>query len=180
MKKLVFGLIATVMLSSSSFAQDSTEIVNSKDWQTIVNNNVKILNLIIDSNIDVKDIDLMNSDKIYSLIKLDKKEAMKLLEDSKTAASNLNSIYFNDTEKCESCSLNSSENWSQIASKIEFFRNNKNAYKDFLNNIGYSNLTAKVNCNNWRFYMCGGACVITCELPPIFAGCLMMCTAQFC
>ncbi len=72
MKKLVFGLIATVMLSSLSFAQDSSKIVNSKDWQTIVNNNVKILKLIIDSNVDVNDIDLMKSDKIYSLIKLEK------------------------------------------------------------------------------------------------------------
>ena len=180
MKKLLFGLIATVMLSVSSFGQDASKIVADLNWQIIVKNNVKLLDLIINSNVDIRDKKLVLSDAFYDKIGLNKLDALKLLDQSKLASKKLNSTYFSNVEACSNCAFDTDAKWELFASKIELFRKDRLAYQSFLDTIGYSSINSKINCNNWRMYLCGGGCVLTCEVPPVFAGCLMMCAASFC
>ena len=92
----------------------------------------------------------------------------------------LNSTYFSNVEACSNCAFDTDAKWELFASKIELFRKDRLAYQSFLDTIGYSSINSKINCNNWRMYLCGGGCVLTCEVPPVFAGCLMMCAASFC
>lgn len=179
MKKLLFGLVATVFFGLGANAQDVEKIVNDTDWKTLIQNNVKILDLIVKSDIDVSNKELMMSDEFYVKIGLDKKVANEMIKNSKLAAEKLRDKYFTNDLICETCNSIDDKNWAVFVTKINTFRKDKIQYQNFLSTIGY-NPTSRVNCNNWRFYVCGTGCAISIEVPPAFAGCLLICAANFC
>jgi hypothetical protein len=178
-KNFLFSLIAMVMYSNISYSQDASKIDVDLNWQTILKNNIELLDLIIKSNVDISDKTIVYSDEFYNKIGIDKKVALTLVEESKLAAGKLNAVYFKNAELCKNCSFETDDKWSLFVEKIGLFRNDKNAYQSFLNTVGY-NIRIQSGCNNWRFCMCGSSCIITCEVPPVFAGCLLMCGAEFC
>ena len=80
--------------------------------------------------------------------------------------------------------------WKLFAEKINTFRNDKIAYNQFLTRLGVDSknkgnsptteLNVPPDCNNWRFTLCGGACVVTAPTVVVFAACMAMCVAEFC
>lgn len=66
---------------------------------------------------------------------------------------------------------------------VESFRNDYEKLLSFGLRIGavaIAPMGAAPDCNNWRFYTCGAACLLTVPATPIFLGCVALCAANFC
>ena len=162
-------------------------ISEDNDWKALKKLNYEFLDILVKSDVPVssyitnagnKDVEKLNS-KIY----------LAKLEEAKRLANQMKNKYFQNSKQCYTCETMTEAKLKLFAEKINTFRNNKVVYNEFLIKLGMKGETqnksragqsAPVDCNNWRFTLCGGACVVTAPTGIIFAACLAMCVAEFC
>ena len=165
-------------------------ISEDDDWKALRQINYEFLDVVIKSNVPITS-DMLNASN-PALHKLYSKEFLVKFDEAKKLAGRLNDKYFQNSKQCYSCETMTEAKWKSFSEKVNTFRNNKLAYNQFLMKLGVKsekNISSRVDqdpispapdCNNWRFTLCGGACVVTAPTVIIFAACMAMCIAEFC
>ena len=165
-------------------------ISEDNDWKNLKQINYEFLDVVVKSNVPVTS-DLLNSGN-PALQQLNSKEFQAKFDEAKILAGRLKDKYFQNSTQCYSCETMTEAKWKSFADKVNTFRNNKLAYNQFLIKLGVKskkNISSMVepdpispapDCNNWRFTLCGGACVVTAPTVVVFAACMAMCIAEFC
>ncbi len=163
-------------------------ISEDNDWKTLKQINYEFLDVVVKSNVPVTS-NMLNASN-PALQKLYSKEFLAKFDEAKKLAGRLKDKYFQNSKECYSCETMTEAKWKSFGEKVNTFRNNKLAYNQFLTKLGVKserNISTTVvkdpispDCNNWRFTLCGGACVVTAPTVIIFAACMAMCIAEFC
>lgn len=169
-------------------------ISEDDDWRTLAKINYEFLDIVVKSNIPITS-DLLEFNH-PALKKLNSKEYLEKFNEAKRLAANLMTKYFQNSTKCYTCETMTQAKWAAFAERVNTFRKNEEAYAQFLAKLGVGadntasgQLAGKVpltdyapapDCNNWRFTLCGGACVVTAPTVIVFAACMAMCVAEFC
>lgn len=165
-------------------------ISEDNDWKTLKQINAEFLDVVVKSNVPVTS-ELLNTNN-PALQKLSSKEFLAKFNEAKKLAGRLNDKYFQNSKQCYSCETMTEAKWKLFSEKVNTFRNNKLAYNEFLMKLGVRSekninsmvvqdpISAAPDCNNWRFTLCGGACVVTAPTVVVFAACMAMCIAEFC
>ena len=168
MKKLVFGLIATVMFGFVGSAQEN--IGNDSNFKSMIGLNIKVLDAFIKQKIDVKSFDFNDKDAFLKVLNMSETEYMSIVKLNKDYAQKLIANY--DLKGvCNSCLLNSDEQISEIKSTLLYFQNNPEVYSDFLNQMNTGTYTGKrVACSGW-YYAEVALCAATIEAFPVYLLC---------
>ena len=165
-------------------------ISEDNDWKTLKQINYEFLDVVVKSNVPITN-NLLNTTN-PALQKLNSKEFLAKFDEAKRLAGRLKDKYFQNSSQCYSCETMTEAKWKSFAEKVNTFRNNKTVYNQFLMKLGVKSeknissmvveepVTPAPDCNNWRFTLCGGACVITAPTVIIFAGCMALCIAEYC
>jgi hypothetical protein len=165
-------------------------ISEDNDWKTLKQINYEFLDVVVKSNVPITS-NMLNASN-PALEKLYSKEFLAKFDEAKKLAGRLKEKYFQNSKECYSCETMTEAKWKSFGEKVNTFRNNKSAYNQFLTKLGVKsekNISSMVDpdpispapdCNNWRFTLCGGACVVTAPTVVIFAACMAMCIAEFC
>ena len=163
-------------------------ISEDNDWKTLKQINSEFLDVVVKSNVPVTN-DLLNTNH-PALQQLNSKEFLAKFDEAKRLAGRLKDKYFQNSKPCYTCETMTEVKWKSFAEKVNTFRNNKAAYRQFLTRLDVNpknTVNAVVvedpympDCNNWRFSLCSGACVLTAPTVIIFAACMAVCIAEYC
>jgi hypothetical protein len=165
-------------------------IAEDRDWQTLKQINYEFLDIVVKSNVPINIITLNSSNP--ALEKLYSKEFLAKFDEAKKLARRINDKYFQNSQRCSTCETMTDAKWKLFSEQVNSFRTNRLAYDQFSKKLGVKSeknssnvvspdpISAVPDCNNWRFTLCGGACVVTAPTVVVFAACMAMCIAEFC
>lgn len=165
-------------------------ISEDNDWKALKKLNYEFLDILVKSDVPVSNY-LSNANN-KDVEKLNNKIYLAKLEEAKRLANQMKNKYFQNSQQCYTCETMTEAKLKLFAEKINTFRNNKVVYNEFLMKIGMNSETSNKgkadpdqisttpDCNNWRFSLCAGACVVTAPTGIFFAACLAMCVAEYC
>jgi hypothetical protein len=173
---------------------------NDEDWQINAENQMKLIVKIVESNVDINTIDFTNKSSYLNALGITNEEYDDIVSKIRTSTERLNKKFNLEAEKnalglsCKSCIDNPAVAASKMKAGLIELRNNSAKYKRLKHtfNSAHTNSLVEVaapgdeqvgglpDCNNWRFYLCGSACVITAPTAVLFAACMAMCVAEFC
>lgn len=184
---LIFKTDAERDANSAALAKLISE---DDDWKTLKQINYEFLDVVVKSNVPITR-DMLNSSN-PALQQLYSKEFLAKFDEAKKLAGRLKDKYFQNSKQCYDCETMTEAKWKSFSEKVNSFRNNKFAYNQFLMKLGVKSeknngsmvepdpISPVPDCNNWRFTLCGGACVVTAPTVVVFAACMAMCIAEFC
>ena len=197
----------TSLVFKSDAERDKNSVVLSKmisqdmDWKELVKLNYEFLDIVVKSDAPIENFESFITNKGFE--KFNTGEYLTKLKKAKELAANLKRKYFSNSAQCLTCEEFTNTKLQKFRNRINEFRSNRQSYYEFLAKIGIHrnvSFTALRNgnidtanaaqfaaeavelpdCNNWRFTLCAGACVVTAPTGILFAACMAMCIAEFC
>jgi hypothetical protein len=158
-------------------------ISQDADWKALKLLNFEFLDILVKSDAPLGSYATYASNKNFEI--LNNPIYAAKLEEAKRLANVIKNRYFQNTAQCTTCETMTEAKWALFTEKIATFRNDKVAYENFSMKLGANSQNRELieplpDCNNWRFTLCGAACILTAPTGVLFAGCLLLCVAEFC
>lgn len=169
MKKLLFGLIATVMFGFVGNAQtDSQNLLKDPDYQKMIGIQIDIVKSFIEKKVDFEKFDFNNNEEFLKIIDMSKDEYLSNVKLNKELATKLIQKYKLEG-KSDLCGLNLDDQISQAKNSLISFQNDPESYLSFQNQLN-SNYASKLKCGFW-FYAEVALCAATIEAFPVYLLC---------
>jgi len=163
----------------------AARVSSDPQWKEVVKIQATFLDRIVRSDIAPELLGKMTLKEISVKLNVSEQSLREEIEKAKSLASSIMGKYFSNEPVCNDCTEFTPEKMKTFEQKIISFRQSTASYRKFHNTIGFNSETALVeeafpDCNNWRFYLCGSACLLIAPSGPIFAACLLICIADYC
>ncbi|MFZ6024188.1 MAG: hypothetical protein ACOYVG_07000 [Bacteroidota bacterium] len=165
-----------------------------KDWQVIASKNLEVITQLVESKIDISQLDFNNEEKFLNALGMTRNQYLEEVDKSRAASNRLIERYGlrsnSETEECLSCKTNVDENITKLKTMILLFRKDKGAFMKFQSLINSPiQKTSSVDeakevggdwCCRWGFYACVAVCSASFPAFPAYLACCAVCYAEFC
>lgn len=183
--------LKTIDLTKKSDIAKVNLVSTDKDWQIIASKNLEVITTLVESKVDINQLDFNNEESFLNVIGMNKTEYLENAGKSKAASDRLikrynlqqNSI----SAECVSCKTTAVETESKLKKMILSFRQNKASFakfKSLLSNPPTTNSVAPGEsgdwCCRWPFYACAAVCSASFPIFIAYLACCALCYAEYC
>lgn len=169
------------------------KISGDQDWIELERLSFKYIDKIIHSQINVAKSKNFSTPEFAKQLNLPLSELDNDFNKMRMLAKSIQVKYFQGYTNCADCSEYTEEKVMGFNNLINSARTSKDVYKKLQQqfrvktisspgtiNSEYEEVADGPGCNNWRFYLCGAACLVSAPTGLLYAACIAMCVAQFC
>lgn len=186
---------APVTITDQQGFEKALQISKDADWLILAANNLKIVNALVESDIDIEKLDFTNEAAFAQALRLTKYQYNELVATNRSASERLSKRYglnLSDASSgytCASCTTTDIERIAKIKSSIHQLRGNPERLAKFKKLLSPDAIPVEVaapgddgeiggaGCGFW-FYVCAAGCGL--GTGPAAAACVLGCYLAFC